>query len=168
MLDCRVRLRAQPDGETPIAATSAQSVTQGREASTSPIRTEPLASLLLLSGAMTSDIEMTSAIGKRTPPEPHRAESAGILRWVFLRGPKAVTCEVRVNGRRSYDVCVVPHWDVSSAVVERYDRPASALRRHAEIAWHFRQAGWLHARRATEPWRGLPARQSAHSTGFEG
>ena len=62
-----------------------------------------------------------------------------------------MTCEVRVNGRRSYDVCIVPHWDVSSSVVEKHDHPASALRRHAEIAWDFRRSGWLFARQATQP-----------------
>lgn len=70
------------------------------------------------------------------------SESIGILRWVFLRGRKALTCELRMNGQTSHDVCVVPHWDVSSSVIERFERPASALRRHAEIADGFRQAGW--------------------------
>jgi hypothetical protein len=68
------------------------------------------------------------------------------LRWVFLRGSQAVTCEVRVCGRQTYDVCVVPHWDVSSSAIETFNRPAAALRRHAEIAWYFRQAGWILAR----------------------
>ena len=71
-----------------------------------------------------------------------RAEPVGILRWMFLRGTKAVTCEIRVSGAAAHDVCVVPHWDLSSAVVERYPRPVSALRRHAEIAQAFREAGW--------------------------
>ena len=71
-----------------------------------------------------------------------------ILRWVFLRGSKALTCEVRINGRHSHDVCVIPHWDVSSSIVERYDREISALRRHAEIAGSFRQAGWAVIREA--------------------
>jgi len=70
-----------------------------------------------------------------------QAESAGTLRWIFLRGTRALTCEVRVFGETN-DVSVVPHWDVSSSVIESFDRPASALRRHAEIASYFRQAGW--------------------------
>ena len=73
---------------------------------------------------------------------PRLAEPVGILRWMFLRGTKAVTCEIRVNGAAAHDVCVVPHWDLSAAVVERYPRPVSALRRHAEIAQSFREAGW--------------------------
>ena len=71
------------------------------------------------------------------------AESVGVLRWVFIRGTRALTCELRVNGPHSHDVCVVPHWDVSSSIVERHDRAASAMRRHAEISSYFRQAGWI-------------------------
>ena len=78
---------------------------------------------------------------RRTASE-RKTGSVGILRWVFLRGRKALTCEVRMTGQRSHDVCVVPHWDVKSSIVERFERPASALRRHAEIAREFRQAGW--------------------------
>lgn len=71
------------------------------------------------------------------------ADSVGILRWVFMRGRRALTCQLRVNGRHSHDVVIVPHWDVRSSIVERFDRPASALRRHAEIAHEFRRAGWM-------------------------
>jgi hypothetical protein len=55
---------------------------------------------------------------------------------------KALTCEIRVNDPKTHDVCVLPHWNLSSAVIERYRRPASALRRHAEIAQRLRNAGW--------------------------
>jgi hypothetical protein len=58
-----------------------------------------------------------------------------------------LTCEIRVNGPHSHDVCVVPHWDLSSAIIERYDRPGDALWRHAEIARCFREAGWTLIRR---------------------
>jgi hypothetical protein len=78
-------------------------------------------------------------------------EPVGILRWVFVRGAKALTCEVRTNGRHSHDVCVVPHWDVASSVVERYEGAAGALRRHAEVASYFRQAGWLLLRESPKP-----------------
>ena len=93
----------------------------------------------------------------QTVPIRPSAESAGILRWVFLRGTKALTCEVRVCGRQTYDVCVVPHWDVSSPVIERFKHPASALRRHAEIAWYFRQAGWSLVRDGTDQTAGAAA-----------
>ena len=80
---------------------------------------------------------MTSAHSTR-----RSTESEGILRWIFLRGTKALTCEVRVSGKQPYDVCVVPHWDVSSSVIETFQRPAGALRRHAELASYLRQEGW--------------------------
>jgi hypothetical protein len=76
-------------------------------------------------------------VPKRSPAEP-----TAMLRWIFRRDTKAVTCEVRVCGKQTYDVCVLPHWDVSSSTIETFKHPTSALRRHAEIAWYFRQAGW--------------------------
>jgi hypothetical protein len=85
------------------------------------------------------------------------ADSARILRWVFVRGTKGVTCEVRVCGKETYDVCVVPHWDISSSVIEPFNRPASALRRHAEIATYFREAGWILVRESTRQTAGLAA-----------
>jgi hypothetical protein len=75
------------------------------------------------------------------------AEPARILHWIFVKGAKALTCEIRVNAMRSHDVCVVPHWDLSSAVVQRFDRPANALWRHAEIVRRFQDDGWTLVRR---------------------
>ncbi|HEY6211716.1 MAG TPA: hypothetical protein VIW45_05495 [Vicinamibacterales bacterium] len=84
---------------------------------------------------------MTTTITTRmTRP---RAQSVAILRWVFARGRRLISCEIRWNGPRSHDVCVVPHWSVDQAVVEHFDRPSDALRRHAEIASSFREAGWI-------------------------
>ena len=100
---------------------------------------ERVALLLRLSWVMATTIS-TGDLNGRTNC------SAAILRWTFLRGTQALTCEVRVTGKQSYDVSVVPHWDVSSSVIEVYDRPSSALRRHAELSWYFREAGWTLAR----------------------
>jgi len=93
----------------------------------------------------------------RSDPTRQPADSARILRWVFVRGTKAVTCEVSVCGKETYDVCVVPHWDISSSVIEAFNRPASALRRHAEIAAYFREAGWILVRERTRQTAGLAA-----------
>lgn len=79
----------------------------------------------------------TRTPGRKQPIEPTR-----ILQWNFVKGTKALTCEIRVNATRSHDVCVVPHWDLSCAVVQRFDRAANALWRHAEIARHFQDDGW--------------------------
>ena len=84
---------------------------------------------------------MATSMTKQTTAA-RKTGSVGILRWVFLRGRKALTCEVRMHNQRSHDVCVVPHWNVKASIVERFERPASAMRRHAEIAMEFRQAGW--------------------------
>lgn len=76
--------------------------------------------------------------------QPLDTESACILRWVFHRGSDALTCAVEVSGdQASYEVCVLPHWNLRDAAVEHFKAPASALWRHAEIALHLRQAGWV-------------------------
>jgi hypothetical protein len=76
--------------------------------------------------------------------QPLKAEPACILRWVFYRGPDTMTCAIEAGGRRSsYDVCVLPHWNLCEATVEHFDAPASALRRHAEISSRLRQSGWV-------------------------
>ena len=78
-----------------------------------------------------------------TPGRPLKTEPACILRWVFHRGPDALTCAVdAASGRSSYDVCILPHWNLSLATVEHFDAPASALQRHAEIASRLQLAGW--------------------------
>lgn len=66
-----------------------------------------------------------------------------MLRWILQRDTNAITCQLDVRGTRSYEVCVVPHWDPSSAVIERYDAPTPALLRHAEVARRLRENGWM-------------------------
>jgi hypothetical protein len=76
-------------------------------------------------------------------PGTHSAEPQPLLRWILRRGNDALTCGVDARGDRSFDVCVVPHWDISASVIERFPAPTSALRRHAEIAARLRQSGWV-------------------------
>jgi hypothetical protein len=77
-----------------------------------------------------------------------RAENTPIVRWVFRRGDNALTCGVDVSRTGSgYEICVVPHWDVASTIIEGVDSTLSALRRHAEIAGALRDAGWSVAAR---------------------
>lgn len=66
-----------------------------------------------------------------------------MLRWVFRREGRALTCEVDARGTQSYDVTLVPHWDLSAAVTERFDRPLRAMGRHASIARRLRDRGWV-------------------------
>ena len=66
-----------------------------------------------------------------------------ILRWTLHRGGLWLTCAVEATQTSSFDVCVLPHWDLSASTVEHFTDAASALRRHAEIALHLREAGWM-------------------------
>ena len=69
---------------------------------------------------------------------------------MFLRNGKVLTCAIRSSGQQAHDICVIPHWDVSSSVIERHGSAASAMRRHAELVRDFREGGWMVVRdRAT-------------------
>jgi hypothetical protein len=70
-------------------------------------------------------------------------QTASVLRWVFRKRDRSLTCLLQRSGAESsYDIYVVPHWDVASAVVEQTDTPIRAFCRHAEIALALRAAGW--------------------------
>ena len=75
-------------------------------------------------------------------------ESLRMLRWTLSRGGAAITCEIDMTRRRTFEVCVVPHWDVSASVVEEFDGASRAVTRHAEIAGSLRDAGWTATTRA--------------------
>lgn len=82
-------------------------------------------------------------------PQP---ESTRVLRWVFRRSNDAITCEIDAAGDRRFEVCIVPHWDVSAATIERFDAEYRAFERHAELARRLRAAGWVRtAPRAHRP-----------------
>ena len=74
-------------------------------------------------------------------------EPACLVRWIFQRGDSALTCRVDARAASSYDVLVVPHWNISAAVIETLETPGRALQRHAEIAKQLREGGWLVAHR---------------------
>jgi hypothetical protein len=83
-------------------------------------------------------------------PKARRRTGAPIclVRWIFHRSGNTLTCQVDASATRSsYDVSVVPHWNVASAAIETVGTPGRALQRHAEIAKHLRETGWLMARR---------------------
>ena len=71
------------------------------------------------------------------------SEPAGVLRWIFRKGDQSLTCLLQRSAASSYDVGIVPHWDVSSAVIEKTPTSIRAFCRHAEIAMRLRAAGWL-------------------------
>jgi hypothetical protein len=78
-----------------------------------------------------------------TPTKSETTAPTPILRWVFQRDVETLTCRIDVADTNRFEVCVVPHWDVSQAVIERFDAPMSALSRHAEIARRLRESGWM-------------------------
>ena len=80
---------------------------------------------------------------------PTAATPVPMVRWIFQRGGHLLTCEVDARSRHTFDVSVVPHWDVSSAVVERFDHAVTAMERHAAIAQSLRSHGWQVVRHAT-------------------
>ena len=74
-----------------------------------------------------------------------------VLRWIFERNEMSLTCEVDATGGHRYDVCVIPHWDVSQGVVEKFYAPRAAFERHAEIARQLRAGGWMVRGRGKAP-----------------
>ena len=69
--------------------------------------------------------------------------SIRILRWVFQRENRLLTCQLDREGHQaSYSLSLVPHWDVRQAAVETFDAGVAAFRRHATIADQLRRQGW--------------------------
>src|SRR5579863_5638956 len=57
-----------------------------------------------------------------------------VLSWQFAKGALALTCRVDAAGRTpSFSVAVLPHWDLTRAIVEPVAGPANALARHAGL-----------------------------------
>jgi len=72
------------------------------------------------------------------------AESVPLLRWVFQQNRRAMTCAVDVaDDGSSFDVSLVPHWNLSDTAIESFKTAASAFARHAEISMKLRQGGWV-------------------------
>ena len=66
-----------------------------------------------------------------------------ILRWVFQRDNRLLTCQLDREGHQaSYTLSLVPHWDVRQAVSETFDAGVTAFRRHAAVADQLRNQGW--------------------------
>ena len=70
-----------------------------------------------------------------------RSTAIRVLRWTFKKGDQSLTCLVQ-RAASSFDVWVIPHWDVASAMVEQTETPVRAFCRHAEVAMRLRSAGW--------------------------
>lgn len=106
----------------------------------------PFAVLAMLAGPSVTGLLLTGLVdGKSGLREILRR----LLMWRVGAGWYGVALLPAPLGMGSYDVCVVPHWDVSSSVVEPFAHPVAALRRHAEIACNFQQAGFSVSRTPT-------------------
>jgi hypothetical protein len=70
-------------------------------------------------------------------------ERRPMMPWMLQRGKNAITCRLDARGKRSYELCVLPHWDPSSAIIERFDASTSAFMRHAKVASLLRENGWM-------------------------
>ena len=72
-----------------------------------------------------------------------KRRSIRLLRWVFQRDNRLLTCQVDREGHpAAYTLSLVPHWDVKGTVSETYAAGVSAFRRHAAIADQLRRQGW--------------------------
>jgi len=66
-----------------------------------------------------------------------------VISWQFAKGARALTCRVDAAGLTpSFSVAVLPHWDLTRAIVEPVAGPAHALARHAGVVSRLRDAGW--------------------------
>jgi hypothetical protein len=72
----------------------------------------------------------------------HADTGRPVLLWVFRRDYDAITCQVDIAASGRCEVRTVPQWDPSLALVEPFDCPGDALRRHAEVARLLREIGW--------------------------
>ena len=67
-----------------------------------------------------------------------------LLRWVFHRNNRLLTCQLHQEDRPSgsYTLSLVPHWQAGEALSETFTAGMSAFRRHAAIADQLRGQGW--------------------------
>jgi hypothetical protein len=72
-----------------------------------------------------------------------RRRSVRLLRWVFQRGNRLLTCQLDRGGRHaSYTLSLIPHWDLRQAASETFEAGVNAFRRHAALARQLRAQGW--------------------------
>jgi hypothetical protein len=67
---------------------------------------------------------------------------APLLRWIFRRGDRALTCQLDRETGHSYAVSLVAHWHVTCAAIETFGAGVAGFQRHAAIASDLRRGGW--------------------------
>lgn len=66
-----------------------------------------------------------------------------MLRWMFQKGHRLITCRVdRDASAPCYTLALIPHTHLEAVIVERFESGVRALQRHAVMAAWLRQRGW--------------------------
>lgn len=80
-----------------------------------------------------------------TPHAHHTAtrRHQPLVEWIFQRESKSIACQLDARGHHSYELCMLPLWNPSAAVIEHFDAPLPAMMRHAQLAGDLREAGWM-------------------------
>ena len=80
-----------------------------------------------------------------TPQAHHtdRRQHKPLVEWILQREAKSITCQLEARGHHSYELCILPHWDPSAAVIEHFDASLPAMMRHAQLARDLCEAGWM-------------------------
>lgn len=80
---------------------------------------------------------------RRETTENGLSSRALMRRWILEQDGTAITCHLAARSNRSFEVCILPRWDPSSAIIECFDALAPALLRHAEVSRRLRENGWI-------------------------
>lgn len=80
-----------------------------------------------------------------TPQAPYtdRGQHKPLVEWILQREAKSITCQLEARAHHSYELCILPHWNPSAAVIEHFDASLPAMMRHAQLARDLREAGWI-------------------------
>ena len=65
------------------------------------------------------------------------------LHWLYVRGDRAISCDIDVRGKGVYAVTLLPLWAPEDRVTETFKKPGDALRRHTELTKQLQESGWL-------------------------
>ena len=69
-----------------------------------------------------------------------------MLRWVFAKGNRYITCSLEmIDDGSSFEVHVLPHWDPAASTVQCFSEAAIAFDHHAELVGLLREFGWCGA-----------------------
>jgi hypothetical protein len=65
------------------------------------------------------------------------------LHWLYMKGERAISCDVDVRGDGVYAVTLFPLWSPDDLITETFLRPGEAMRWHAEMTRRLQASGWL-------------------------